>query len=72
MFSVSTPFCENKSTDLKVKTVSVMECLFRESITFGEAKSTDMRAMGSWTVGRTDNLKKNQNPFQERNPSKKG
>ena len=51
---VSTPFYENRSTDLLAKTASRFECPFLEPIGFGEAKSTGTRAMGSWTDGHTD------------------
>ena len=50
-FFVSTLFCENKSTDLRAKSLLNEVLLFLEPITFGEAKSTDDRAMGSWTDG---------------------
>ena len=52
-FFVATPFSDTKSTDLKAKTVTRMECLFLEPLIFGEAKSTDSSAMGFWTDGRT-------------------
>ena len=52
-FFVVSPFCHTKSTDLEAKTVTIMECLFLQSIIFGEAKSTDSRAMGFWTDART-------------------
>ena len=50
--------------------VSKMECLFLEPITFAEAKSTDNRAMGSWT----DNFEKTifQNPLPRMISIKKG
>ena len=47
-FFVSTFLQENKSTDLRAKIVPEIE-----PIIFGEAKSTNTRAMGSWTDGCT-------------------
>ena len=54
-FFVSTPFSETKSTDLKVKIASFLWPKWNlfGPMSFGEAKSTDTRALGYWTVGRT-------------------
>ena len=49
--------------------------LTRGSVIFGEAKSTDSRAMGVWTDARTNTILKNaflKIPFHERNPKKTG
>ena len=53
-FFVSMPFCETKSTDLKVKSLLSGTCFFWELISFGEANPTDAR-----TEGRTHFWKNN-------------
>ena len=49
-----------------------MESLFLEPITFSEAKSTDTRALGSWTDGRNFEKPVFRNPLPRVKSSRKG
>ena len=71
-FSISTHFRQNKSTDLRVKSIRNGIC-FLEPITFRAAKSADTSTMGFWADGQTQFWRTSlQNPLPRMTSNEKG